>query len=84
MNKWARMNKTAEKSTTSAGVWDFLGGAVVMGLTLGGLAYFDVAEGWRVPAILAISTVYLGVSIAVAAQAICGQIWLADPLKSDE
>ncbi len=75
-------SEMAGKSTTSTGVWEFLGGAVVMGLTLGGLAYFDVAEGWRVPAMLAISTVYLGVSIAVAAQAICGQIWLADPMKA--
>ena len=63
---------------------EFLFGAVVMGLTLGGLVYFDVAEGWRVPAMLAISTVYLGVNIAVAAQAICGQIWLADPMKIAE
>ncbi len=75
-------SEMAGKSTTSTGVWEFLGGAVVMGLTLGGLAYFDVAEGWRVPAMLAISTVYLGVSIAVATQAICGQIWLADPLRN--
>jgi len=77
------MHKTAEKATTSAGVWEFLVGAVVLGLTLAGLAYFDVAEDWRVPAILAINTVYLGVSIAVGAQAICAQIWLADPMKSD-
>ena len=77
------MNKTAEKATTSAAVWEFLGGVVGMGLTLVGLTYFEVAEGWRVPAILAISTVYLGVSIAVASQAICAQIWLADPMKSD-
>ena len=77
-------NKTADKAVSSAGVWEVLGGAVIMGLTLGGLAYFDVPEGWRVPVILAISTVLLGASIAVAAQSICGQIWLADPLKSDE
>ena len=55
-----------------------------MALTLAGLAYFDVAEGWRVPVILAISTVWLGVGIAVAQQAIREQIWLAGIMKSDE
>ena len=76
--------ETAEKAATIAGVWEFLIATVVMGLALVGLAYFDVAEGWRVPAILAISTVYLGVSIAVGLAHICAQIWLLDPLKSDE
>ena len=75
-------NKTVEQAAIIGGVMEFLIGAVIMGLTLVGLAYFDVAEGWRVPAMLAISTVYLGVSIAVATQAICGQIWLADPLRN--
>ena len=78
------MSKTAENELTITGVTEFFIGAVTMGLTLAGLAYFDVAEGWRVPAILAVSTVYLGVGIALAKQAICGQIWLADPLRSYE
>ncbi len=43
-----------------------------------------LAEGWRAPIILAISTVWLGVGIAVAQQAIRGQIWLADLMKSAE
>ena len=74
----------AEKELTITGVTEFFIGAVTMGLTLAGLAYFDVAEGWRVPAILAISTVYLGVTIAFGAQAICAQIWLADPERIDK
>jgi hypothetical protein len=56
----------------------------MMVLTLAGLAYFDVAEGWRVPVILAVSTVWLGVGIAVAQQAIREQIWLVGLMKSGE
>ena len=78
------MSQTADKAISSEGVWAILGGAVVMGLTLAVLALFDVAEDWRVPIVLAISTALLGAQISVAAQAICGQIWLADPLRSDE
>ena len=78
------MIETVEKEVTIAGVTEFFIGAVTMGATLAGLAIFDVAEGWRVPVILAVSTVYLGVGIALAKQRICGQIWIADPLKSYE
>ncbi len=77
-------NMTAKQAPIIKGVMEFLIGAVIMGLTLVGLAYFDVAEGWRVPAILAISTVYLGVSNSVGHTSTCAQIWLADPMKSEE
>ena len=73
------MSKTAENELTITGWTEICIGAATMGATLAGLAFFDVAEGWRVPAILAVSTVYLGVGIALAKQAVCGQIWLADP-----
>ena len=76
-------NKTIEQAAIIGGVMEFLIGAAIMGLTLVGLAYFDVAEGWRVPAILAVSTVYLGVSNSVGHGTTCAQIWLADPMKSD-
>ena len=78
------MSQTADKAISSVGMWEALGSAVAMALTLAVLALFDVAEGWRVPIILAIGIALLGAQISVAAQAICGQIWLADPLRSDE
>ena len=84
MNQRTKWNHTADKATTQAAVREFLATAIIMALTLAGLAYFDVAEGWRVPVILAISTVWLGVGIAVAQQAIREQIWLAGLIKSDE
>ncbi len=84
MNKWPKWNQTADKATTLAAGREFLATAIMMGLALAGLAYFDVAEGWRVPVILAISTVWLGVGIAVAQQAIREQIWLVGIMKSGD
>ena len=84
MNERTKWNKTADKATTLAAGREFLATAIMMGLTLAGLAYFDVAESWRVPVILAVSTVWLGVGIAVAQQAIREQIWLAGFMRSDE
>lgn len=82
MGKWTKWNQTADQATSIAAGREFLATAIMMGLTLAGLAYFDVAEGWRVPVILAISTVWLGVGIAVAQQAIREQIWLVGLMKS--
>ena len=76
-------NKTAEQVPIFSGVMELLIGAAIMGLTLVGLALFDVAVGWRVPTILAMSTVYLGVSNKVGHGTTCAQIWLADPMKRD-
>ncbi len=84
MNERTKWSKTADKATTLAAGREFLATAIIMGLALAGLAYFDVAEGWRVPVILAVSTVWLGVGIAVAQQAIREQIWLARLMKRDE
>ena len=84
MNQRTKWSKPADKATTLAAGREFLATAIIMGLALAGLAYFDVAEGWRVPVILAISTVWLGVGIAVAQQAIREQIWLAGLMKRDE
>ncbi len=84
MKKWPKWNQTADQATTLAAGREFLATAIMMGLALAGLAYFDVAEGWRVPVILAISTVWLGVGIAVAQQAIREQIWLVGIMKSDD
>ncbi len=83
MSRWTKWNQTADHATTLAATREFLATAIMMGLTLAGLAYFDVAEGWRVPVILAISTVWLGVGIAVAQQAIREQIWLVGMMKND-
>jgi len=74
-------NKMAKQARIFGGVMEFVIGAVIMGLTLVALVYFNVAEGWRVPAILAISTVYLGVSNSVGHGTTSEQIWLADPEK---
>ncbi len=84
MNERTKWNKPADKATTLAAGREFLATTIIMGLALAGLAYFDVAEGWRVPVILAISTVWLGVGIAVAQQAIREQIWLAALMTRDE
>ena len=84
MNERTKWSKTADKATTLAAGREFLATAIIMGLALAGLAYFDVAEGWRVPVILAISTVWLGVGIAVAQQAIREQIWLVGFVKRDQ
>ncbi len=84
MNERKKWSKTADKATTLAAGREFLATAIIMGLALAGLAYFDVAEGWRVPVILAISTVWLGVGIAVAQQAIREQIWLVGFVKRDQ
>ena len=84
MSKRTKWNQTADMATTLAAGREFLATAIMMGLALAGLAYFDVAEGWRVPVIMAISTVWLGVGIAVAQQAIREQIWLVGVMKSDK